>query len=68
MNQYEYVKAIVDCDLLTIEAKLRNNHHISRVRHDEDVSDWGESDIVECVARLLDLDSAESKTITVEYD
>lgn len=66
-EEYEYIIAEVDCDTLTVRSKLKDNPREATDQHDEDVSDWSESDIRQCVKSLLDLDYDETKLVKVEY-
>ena len=66
-EEYEYITAEVDCGTLVVRSKLKDNPRESRDRHDEDVSEWTDSDIRQCVKGLLALDSEETKIIQVEH-
>ncbi len=52
---YEWIKATVDCEgELVIRHKLVGFPTEGSLAHDEDVSDWSDSDIRKVIAGLLD--------------
>lgn len=66
-EEYEYITAEVDCDTLTVRSKYKESTVESRTQHDEDVSDWSESDVRQCVKSMLDLTYDETKLVKVEH-
>ncbi len=48
-ESYEYIKAIVDCGELRWEYCLKGSHQVSRMSHDEDVSDYSDEEIIRLV-------------------
>jgi hypothetical protein len=66
-SEYEYIKAVIDDGDMLIVYRLKGNMIESRTAHDEDVSDWSERDIRQCLRGLLDLERDEVKMIEVVY-
>lgn len=66
-SEYESIVAEVDCGELTVVSQLKGNPVKSRTSHDEDVSDWSDSEIRQCVAGLLMLDEAEETIVQVNH-
>ncbi len=66
-SEYESIVAQVDCGELTVISQLKGNPVKSRTSHDEDVSDWSDDEIKQCVGGLLMLDESEEAMIQVNY-
>jgi Zn ribbon nucleic-acid-binding protein len=64
---YEFIRAEVDCGELVIKSRLIGNAVTAICKHDEDVSEWSETEIKQCVKFTLALDYDETKLIEVQY-
>jgi hypothetical protein len=54
-EEYVYIKAIVNQGTLSLEYKLKGSSVVGRMMHDEDVSGWKDSSILQVVSGLLDV-------------
>jgi hypothetical protein len=66
-SEYESIVAEVDCGELTVVSQLKGNPVKSRMSHDEEVSDWSDAEIRQCVVGLLMLEESEEKLIQVNH-
>lgn len=65
-EEYEYIKAIIDCGELSFNYKLKGCPPNSMI-HDEDVTDWSEDDIKSVTQTSLTLSDDELDRIEIEY-
>ena len=67
-ERYEYVKAIVECGELRLEYRLVGSSVVGRDRHDDDVSEWSDTEIIDVVCSLLSVDDDNRDVVTVEWN
>ena len=65
-TSYESITITVEDGELQYEYMPKGGK-LQRMTHDEDVSDWTQSDCIKCVVGLLDLTEDEAKTIDFAY-
>lgn len=66
-EHYDYIKAYVDGNDLSLEYRLHGQHIIGRERHDEDVSEWSERDILALTRSMLSVADGDPIQIEVIY-
>jgi len=65
-DQFEYVRAIVDCGDLSWEYKLKGGRE-QRMAHDEDISGWSAEDIKKTTKAMLGIDDDDPVEIEIQY-
>lgn len=66
-EQYQFIKATVDCGELTWEYALEGRSP-QRMIHDEDVDDWTDEDIVDLTVDMLSVDPTQRGIIEVIHE
>lgn len=65
-QKYAYITAQIDCGTLTWKYQVEGMKH-SSMRHDEDVSEWSDSDIKDVTMSMLGVDEDQRSLIEIQY-
>ena len=66
-EKYEYIRALIDGEDLTMEHKTEGNPVKGRTDHDEDVSDWSEEDVRDLIVALLGVSEEQRGIIDIQW-
>ena len=66
-EKYDYIRALIDGEDLTIEHKIEGNPVKGRTDHDEDVSDWIEDDVRDLIVTLLGVSDEQRGIIDIQW-
>lgn len=67
-EEYKYIRATVTDGQLHMDYLVEGAFVAGSDTHDEDVSDWTEEDIIECVMMTLGAEEKDRPKIEVHYD